>query len=253
VAEGDTIHRAALRLDAALGGRTIELGEAPNPRSPIHGRAAELRGRTLERVEARGKHLIASFSGGAALHSHLGVNGRWQIRADGRAPSGRPWLLLASGRGVAAQFGGKLLRLVSESRVRNDPALIQLGPDPLGPDFDLEAAASRLVGAGNGRELGEALLDQAIVAGVGNAIRNEACFRARISPWRQIRDLAPGEAERAIAECRWIMQTSLATGRRPRSTYRAANRPCPRCGTTIQARGQGDANRMAYWCPGCQR
>src|SRR5204862_8162271 len=144
VAEGDTIHRTARRLEETFGGRTIELGRAANPRSPIHGRGGELEGRILERVEARGKHLIATFSGGAALHSHLGVNGRWQVRGDGRAPSGRPWLLLASGRCVASQFGGKLLRLVSESRVRNDPALIQLGPDPLGPDFDREAAAARL-------------------------------------------------------------------------------------------------------------
>jgi endonuclease VIII len=252
VAEGDTIHRAAACLATALGGRTIELAEAPSRRSPIHHRAGELEGRTLVRVDARGKHLIASFSGGLALHSHLGINGRWLVRADGRRPRGSPWLLLASGHAVAAQFAGKLLRLVSESRVRNDPALLRLGPDPLAPDFEVEVATARVRRAGGGRAVGEAILDQTIVAGIGNAIRTEACFRARISPWRPVSDLGPGEAERLVAESQWVMETALATGRRPRSIYRQANRPCPRCGTTIRSRGQGDANRIAYWCPGCQ-
>ena len=252
MAEGDTIHRVAERIGAALGGRTIEVASAPSPRSPVHGRATELRGRSLERVEARGKHLIASFSGGVALHSHLGINGSWRVRGDGSRPRGSAWILLASGRGAAAQFGGRLLRLISESRLRNDPALAQLGPDPLGPTFDVAEVASRLVRAGTGREVGEALLDQTILAGIGNAIRNEACFRARVSPWRPIAELAPPEAERLIAAGQWIMRSSLATGRRPRAVYRRATAPCSRCGTPIRSRGQGDANRVAYWCPSCQ-
>jgi endonuclease-8 len=253
MAEGDTIHRAANRLAAALGGRTIELAEAANPRSPVHGRAAELEGRTIERVDARGKHLIASFSGGLALHSHLGVSGRWLIRIDGRRPSGSPWLLLDAGHSVAAQFGGKLLRVVSESRLRNDPGLRRLGPDPLADGFDVEAAAARLLRVGDDREVGEALLDQAIVAGIGNAIRTEACFRARISPWRRVAEVSSLEAARLLAEGQWVMERALATGRRPHSIYRRPNRPCPRCGTPIRSRGQGDGNRIAYRCPGCQR
>jgi len=253
VAEGDTIHRVARRLDAALGGRPVERAAAPNPRSPIHTRAGELDGRSLDGVEARGKHLIAIFSGGLALHSHLGIEGRWMIRADGRAPRGKPWLLLASGEALAAQFGGKLLRLVSESRIRNDPALARLGPDPLAPGFELEAATARLRRAGAGREIGEVLLDQTILAGVGNAIRNEACFRAQLSPWRPVDALGAAEAERIVAECAAVMEAGFETGRRPRSIYRQAGRPCPRCGTAIRSRGQGDANRMAYWCPRCQR
>jgi endonuclease-8 len=253
VAEGDTIHRAARRLDAALGGRTIQLAAAPSPRSPIHARAGELEGRSLDGVEARGKHLIATFSGALVLHSHLGIDGRWLIRADRRAPRGKPWLLLVSGEAAAAQFGGKLLRLVSESRIRNDPALARLGPDPLAPGFELESATARLLRAIGDREVGDALLDQTILAGVGNAIRNEACFRARVSPWRPVGELGAAEAERIVAECRVVMEARFETGRRPRSVYRQANRPCPRCGTPIRSRGQGDANRMAYWCPRCQR
>jgi endonuclease VIII len=253
VHEGDTIHRAAGRMKAALGGRVIELADAPSPRSPLHRSAPKLRGLRLERVEARGKHLLAHFSDDVVLHSHLGAAGRWLIHADGRLPHGKPWLTLASGRGVAAQLGGKLLRVVSESRVRNDPGLIQLGPDPLAPGFDRELAAWRLLSRGAGLEVGEALLDQRIVAGIGNAIRNEACFAARVSPWRAVDELEPEEAARLIHESERIMRTSLKRGRRPHRVYRAARRGCPSCGEAIRSHGQGDANRATYWCPGCQR
>jgi endonuclease VIII len=250
--EGDTIHRTASRLQAALGGREMAVADAPNPRSPIHGRAGELRGRVLERAEARGKHLLVHFSGGLAVHSHLGVNGRWRIRADGRAPFGRPWLVLAAGSGVAAQTGGQILRLVSESRLRNDPALARLGPDPLAPGFDLEATASSLRARAGALEIGEALLDQSLVAGIGNAIRNGGLWAAGVSPWRRVRELEATEAERVLHECRRIMEVAVEQGRRPASVYRSERRGCPRCGGPVSVRGQGDANRAAYWCPRCQ-
>jgi endonuclease-8 len=251
--EGDTIHRIARRINAALGGREIGLADAPSRRSPIHNRAAELRGRTLEGAEARGKHLLAHFSGGVVVHSHLGINGRWRVSVDGRVGGGQPWLRLGSGPAVAAQTGGKLLRLVSESRARNDPGLAQLGPDPLRPGFDRERAAAGLLAAGPGREVGDALLDQRLIAGIGNAIRNEACFAARISPWRRIGELESEDAELLLDECRRIMLVSVETGRRPHNVYRGTRRACPRCGTRIEARAQGDASRVAYWCPQCQR
>jgi endonuclease VIII len=250
--EGDTIHRIADRMRVALAGKTIERAEAPSPRSPLHTRASELRGRTLDDVEARGKHLIAHFSGDVAIHNHLGMNGRWFIRADGRISYGKPWLVLASGRAVASLVGGKTLRLVSESRLRNDPGLAQLGPDPLAPDFDREDAAGRLLRAGAATTVGEALLDQSLIAGVGNVIRIEACFRARISPWRPIGELEPDEAVRLIAECERVMRATLRTGRRPSTMYKPAGRVCPRCGGRVQSMGQGDANRATYWCEHCQ-
>jgi endonuclease-8 len=239
-------------MNAALGGREIALAAAPDPRSPVHGRADVLEGRTFERAEARGKHLLAHFSEDLVVHSHLGMNGRWFVSPDGRRPYGRPWLLLASGPAIASQRAGKLLRIVSESRARNDPALMQLGPDPLRKGFDAEAAAVRLLDGGRGREVGDALLDQRIVAGIGNAIRNEACFNAGVSPWRRVERLDREEAERLIRESERIMRISVAKGRRPHSVYRAGRRGCPRCGGRIEARGQGDANRIAYWCPHCQ-
>lgn len=250
--EGDTIHRAAGRMRVALEGKAIGHAETPDPRSPINGRAGTLVGRTLESVEARGKHLIAHFSGDVAIHSHLGMNGSWRIHADGRLPFGRPWLLLASGRGVAAQFGGKLLRLVSESRIRNDPGLMQLGPDPLAAGFDPDAAARRLLASGLDREVGDAILDQRVIAGIGNAIRNEALFASRIDPWRRIRDLEPEEAEDLIRANQRVMQISIRRGRRPHNVYRAERRPCPNCGEKISVAGQGEGNRATYWCRRCQ-
>jgi endonuclease-8 len=236
----------------ALEGREIGRAETPDPRSPIHGRAGALEGRTLESVEARGKHLIAHFSGGVAIHSHLGMNGSWRIYADGRAPFGKPWLLLASGRGVAAQFGGKLLRLVSESRIRNDPGLMQLGPDPLASGFDPDDAARRLLSSGGDREVGDAILDQRVIAGIGNVIRNEALFASRIDPFRRVRDLQPEEAQDLVLANQRVMQLSMRRGRRPHNVYRAERRPCPNCGEGISVARQGDANRATYWCRRCQ-
>jgi endonuclease-8 len=252
MAEGDTIHRIALRIEAVLGDREIERASAPNPRSPLHKRTDELTGCTLERVEARGKHLLMSFSSGLAIHSHLGINGSFRVGPREGAGRGMPWLELASGEGVAVQRGGKLLRLISESRLRNDPGLAQLGPDPLAADFDLDDAARRLRGMGAGFDVGDALLDQRVVAGIGNAIRAEGCFRARISPWRPVSELSERDAVRLIHENQQVMRATLEAGSRPRSIYARANRPCPRCGTRIRALGQGDANRRSYWCPTCQ-
>jgi endonuclease-8 len=251
--EGDTIHRIARRMNVALAGREIALADAPSPRSPVQSRVAELRGRTLDAAEARGKHLLVHFSGAVVLHSHLGMNGRWRVSADGRAPSGRPWIRIGSGPAVAAQTGGRLLRLVSESRARNDPGLMQLGPDPLRPGFDAADAAARLLSASPSREVGEALLDQRLIAGIGNAIRNEACFAAAISPFRRIGELESDQALGLIQECRRIMLVAVETGRRPHQVYRAQRRPCPRCGGRIAVRAQGDDARAAYWCPQCQR
>ncbi len=250
--EGDTIHRTAARLNAALQGRELELAAAPNPRSPIHTGADQLQGCTLELAEARGKHLLVRFSGDLVLHSHLGMNGRWWISVDGRQPHGTPWLLLASGRSSASQRGGKL-RLVSGARARNDPVLLRLGPDPLAAGFNVEMAAARLLEHGRGREAGDALLDQQIIAGVGNAIRNEACFAAGISPWRPVDTLTTEEAESLLSESERIMRESAVTGRRPRRIYGAQRGGCPNCGGRVEVRGQGDDNRIAYWCPRCQR
>lgn len=250
--EGDTIHRVAMRMDAALVGKRIERAASPSPRSPIHARGGELAGCRLERAEAKGKHLLLHFSGDAVVHSHLGMNGRWLVRADGRLPFGEPWLLLASGSTIGSVTGGKILRLVSAARARSDPALLQLGPDPLHPDFDPEAAVGRLLGWTPTETVGAALLDQSLIAGIGNVIRVEACFLARVNPWRFVSSLTEAEALELVERSRWIMRTAIRTGSRPKQIYGRNRMPCPRCGGRIRIQGQGDDNRVTYWCEGCQ-
>jgi endonuclease-8 len=252
--EGDTIHRIARRIDAALTGRPLDRATAPNPRSPLHSRAAELEAATLTRSEAFGKHLLLHFDNDRALHSHLGINGRWRISVDGSGPYGKPWLLLGSGAAQAHVSGGKILRLLSAARVRNDPAIASLGPDPLRADFDPEAAAARILGWEPSERIGAALLDQSLIAGIGNVIRIEALWLSEVSPWRPVSALSEAEAAALVAHGKWVMETALATGSRPKKIYGSlARRPCPRCGGRIRGHGQGDDNRVTYWCEGCQK
>jgi endonuclease-8 len=251
MAEGDTILRAARRLEGALGGQALAV-RAPGGRGQAAG-IERLDGRRLEQVEARGKHLLLHFDG-LVLHSHLGMNGAWHVYRRGaawRKPAGAAWATLSGEESEAVQFGGPTLRVLSESQLRRDPILSRLGPDVLAPDFDPAAAAERLR-ASPDRELGEALLDQRLLAGVGNIFKSEACFAARTDPWRRLGEFTDDELRATLEAARRLMLESVAKGRPPVAVYRRAGRPCPACGTSLVARGQGDANRRTYWCPSCQ-
>jgi endonuclease-8 len=251
MAEGDTILRAARRLRPALVGRQVHV-RAPNPR----GRAAgveRLDGLTVRDVATLGKNLIFRFDE-LALHSHLGMNGSWHVYRAGerwRKPARSAWLVLAvEDGGEAVQFGGPTLRVLPAERLHRDSVLARLGPDLLAPEFDPAESVGLL--RGGDRELGEALLDQSLVAGIGNIFKSESCFAARADPWRAVRELEDEEIERVLRTARELMLAAVETGRHPHNVYRRANWPCLRCGTPIASRGQGDANRTTYWCPNCQ-
>jgi len=250
MAEGDTILRTARRLDAALAGEVVAAA-APNPR----GRAAgveRLDGRRLDGVESHGKNLLLRF-GDLVLHSHLGMNGSWHVYPRGgpwRKPRRSAWAVLAGERGEAVQFGGPTLRLIAADRLRRDPQLVRLGPDILAPDADLEAVATGLRAAPE-RALGDALLDQTLVAGIGNIFKSEACFAARLDPWRPLGDLSDEELHTVLSAARGQMLEAVASGRHGYAVYRA-RRPCPVCRGGISSRGQGEDNRTTYWCPRCQ-
>ena len=252
MAEGDTILRAARRIEAALGGGRLAV-RAPNPR----GRAAgveRLDGALLERVEARGKHLLL-HCGPLVLHSHLAMSGSWHLyrREDPwRKPRGAAWAVLRGDEWEAVEFGGPTLRVLRSESLRRDPTLARLGPDILAPEIDLDRIARGILRRAPERDLGDALLDQTLVAGIGNIFKSEACFAARVSPWRRGGDLGEEEVTAVLAAARELMLAAVAGGRRPHSVYRRAGRPCPVCGTPIASRGQGDANRTTYWCPNCQ-
>jgi endonuclease VIII len=120
----------------------------------------------------------------------------------------------------------------------------------------LERAGARAVGPRRehpSRELGDALLDQRLVSGIGNLWKAESLWHARLSPWLRLEDVADAELELVLSEAARLMRSSLEQGREQRVVYKHAGRPCPRCGGRIRSRGQGDDNRTAYWCPGCQR
>ena len=240
--EGDALHRAARRLQPLVGQR-LEV-EAPNPRGQATGVAPLVDGRVLEAVEAVGKNLLLRFEGGLVVRSHLRMNGRWRLEPRGQSRAGRPWLVLRGETHEGVLWNGPVLTLERGSVGR-------LGPDVLAEEFDLDAAVERLRAA-RGRRLGEAMQDQRLVAGIGNMWMAEALWSIGVSPWVRVRDVADETLAEAVAAARALMQESLATGRPGRRVYRRAGRPCLRCGTIVRSRGQGDDNRTAYWCPGCQ-
>jgi endonuclease-8 len=224
-------------------GQRLEV-ESPHPRGQATGIAPRIDGRVLESVEAIGKNLLLRFEGGVVVRSHLRMTGRWQIEQRGNPRTGLPWLVLRGDELEGLLWNGPVLTLETQ-RLR------RLGHDVLAEDFDLDAAAARLGGAGD-RRLGEALQDQRLVAGIGNMWMAEALWTIQVSPWVRVAEAGDDVLRDAVAAARKLMQESLATGRPGRDVYRRAGRPCLRCGTIVRSRGQGDDNRTAYWCPGCQ-
>lgn len=227
-----------------LVGERLEV-ETPHPRAAVKGLAHRLDGRRLESVDAVGKNLFLRFEGGPVLRSHLRMKGRWTVRRRGERRVGTPWLVLRGATVEALQWNGPVLELQSDVARR-------LGPDVLEPDPDYDAMLARLRGAPGSTPLGEALLDQRLVAGIGNKWMAEALWEAQLSPWLAVGNVADADLRRALEAAASLMRRSLDGDRPPRGVYRRAGRPCPRCGDTIRSRGQGDANRTAYWCPRCQ-
>ncbi len=252
MAEGDTILRLAHRFDATLVGETVTAA-APNPRGKAVG-VERLDGRMLEGAEAHGKHLLLGF-GDLSLHSHLGMSGGWHFYRPGarwRRPRSSAWAVLSGGGWEAIQFGGPTLRVVPTDRLRRDPQLTRLGPDVLAADFDLEGTIAGMR-ADPMRGLGDALVDQHLVAGIGNIFKSESCFAARVDPWRPVGDLSDEELRTVLAAAREQMQHAVESGDRHRfQIYRRPLGACPVCRAPVSSRGQGDANRTTYWCPRCQ-
>jgi len=244
VPEGDSLHRAAQRLQVLVGER-VEV-ETPHPRAAVKGLAARLDGRRLEGVEAVGKNLLLRFEGGLVLRSHLRMKGRWRVEPAGTQRVGSPWLVLRGAEHEAVLWNGAVLELVG---ARGAP---RLGPDILAEPPDYETMLTRLRAGPQERAVGDALLDQRLVAGIGNLWRAEALWEARISPWRRLGDLGDDELRAVLEAAHLLMRTAL-DGRRPaRRVYRRVGWPCPRCGGIVRSAPQGDQARLAYWCPGCQ-
>jgi endonuclease-8 len=261
--EGDTILWAATRMRPVLEGQVPDSVQMPAGRtSRLRGSAGrdrwpqQLTGRRVEAIETRGKNLFLVFEGGLALHSHLKMTGSWGVYTPGkpwhRSPS-RAWIILERAGAKVVEFDGPVLELMTTSRLRIDQRFKRLGPDILNRSgFAYDACLARLRAGEGDRPLGDALLDQSVLAGIGNMWKAEGCWEAQISPWRTVASVSDDDVMRLIELTRPRMMLSGLEGREEVRVYGRAGRPCPRCGTKIVSRRQGDGARITYWCPGCQ-
>jgi endonuclease-8 len=241
--EGDTVHRVARRLQLLVGEPVS--AEARHPRAAVTGVAERVDGRRLVAVEAKGKNLLLHFEGAVLVRNHLRMSGSWHVLAPNASVVGMPWLVLRTPKATAVLRGGAVLELSARHGQ-------SVGPDILEDPPHLERMVENLRRADAGRELGEALLDQRLVAGIGNIWRAESLWSARLSPWHPLSRLTDADRQAVLAECSRLMRLSLDGRAEGRAVYRRTGRPCRRCGSPIRSRRQGDANRVTYWCPQCQ-
>lgn len=255
--EGDTIHYAAHRIRPILEGAVPDEILTPHPRFAADRWPQRLADRAVSAVEAHGKHLFLRFEGDLVIHSHLRMTGSWGTYRQGerwrRSPR-RAWLVLRARGHEVVEFDGPVLELMTEGRARFDQRIAALGPDVCGEDFDEGRYLRRLREDDSTRPIGEALLEQRTVAGIGNIWKSETCWEARVDPRRRTGEVTDAEALALVRGVRPRMRESARTGSggRDARVYRRDGRPCRRCGTPVVSGRQGDDNRTTYWCPGCQ-
>jgi endonuclease-8 len=253
--EGDTIHWHASRIRPVLEGEVPDELETPHPRFGRDRWPERLAGQAVRSVDAYGKHLFLRFEGGLTIHSHLRMTGSWRVVDLGAArPNRSTWLRIRRGEREVLQFNGPVLELMTDSRTRLDRRIAGLGPDILAPELDEARFLRRLRENDPTRPFGDALLVQQTIAGIGNLWKVEGCFAAQIDPWRRTGDVSDEEALLVVDEARSRMRITATDGFQDRFKviYGKAGRPCPRCGALIRSRGQGDDNRITYWCEQCQ-
>ncbi|GGM08741.1 putative endonuclease 8 2 [Streptomyces fumigatiscleroticus] len=257
--EGDTVWQATRRLHGALAGKVLTRSDLRVPRFAT----ADLTGRTVLDVTPRGKHLLTRIEGGLTLHSHLRMDGAWKIYTPGQRWTGGPGHQIRAILGTADRtaVGYRLPVLELLRTAEEDRAVGHLGPDLLGPDWDPDRALANLL-RDPARPLGEALLDQRNLAGIGNVFKCEICFLLGVTPWLPIGELPaeraallPGLSQKLL-EANRDRPVRNTTGLRGKDlfVYGRASRPCRRCRTPVRLADQGDGSRErpTYWCPVCQ-
>lgn len=256
--EGDTIYRTAATLSRWIGGRAVT-----EVRSSAIGVAAQrLVGRRVEAVEPRGKHLLIRFDGALTLHTHMRMTGSWHVY-----PAGSPWrrpehqarIVLTCGDRVAVCFNAPVVEVLGTEDELLHPSLRGLGPDILAEPVELDAIRRRARAAGPTVTVGELLLDQRVVCGIGNFYRCEALFAERLDPWTPAADVDDDTLDRLLTTCARLMRANLGTvgrdvggGADHPFVYGRAGRTCLRCGTLIRSKRMGEHARTVHWCPACQ-
>ena len=257
--EGDAVWSTARRLHKALAGQVLTRSDFRVPKFAT----VDLRGQTVTEVVARGKHLLIRTGDGLTVHTHLKMDGFWRVRAAGpggpSAESFKLRLVLANAQWEAA---GYLLGVTEVMATADEDTVIgHLGPDLLGPDWD-PALAVRLLSRDPGQAIGEALLDQRNLAGIGNVYAAEMLFLRGLDPWRPVGSIqnlpALVDLGHRLLDANKTRPGHVTTGDTRRGNenwvYGRGGRPCRRCGTRIKKGEQGPAGeeRMRFWCPSCQ-
>jgi endonuclease-8 len=271
--EGDTIFRAARTLHRALAGKQVDHFESMLPSlNRIH-EDAPLTGRTIERVTARGKHLLMHFSGDLVLRTHMRMNGSWHIYRRGER-----WLrsrrdmriVVATPDYEAVGFNIPVAEFLTAREVMRHEELRTLGPDVLSDTFD-DAEAMRRIRERPSTPIADALLNQRVISGLGNVYKSELLFMCGVNPFVPVREISEAKLAELVATARRVLAANVLDGLAPMTTYTGYRRttrradpkerlwvygraplPCRRCGTPISVRKQGVDARLTYWCPQCQ-
>lgn len=253
MAEGPLVHHYANRLRRVLKGREVRVEFGIRKLRQFE---ASLQGLRVREVEAHGKQFRIYFPDDRVLLVHLMMWGSWRIYRNGESwdkPRERARLIIRTNVHEVVAFSSPIVQLLTTSDLDKDPRWGQLGPDPLRPDFSLKKFFLLLEDQ-SAREIGEVLLDQRVISGIGNILRIEILFRSRIHPRRLVGSLSDEERHEIL---RWILTLTRTwmekMGKRADwiSIYRKSGKPCPRCGALIEFSRQ--AGRITYACPNCQR
>jgi endonuclease-8 len=273
VPEGDTIFRAAATLHRALAGKRVERFESVFPAlTRIHD-DHPFTAATIDHVRAHGKHLLMQFSNGFVLRTHMRMNGSWHIYRRGEAwqrGRGRMRVLVATADFEAVGFDIPVAEVVRTRAIARHTELSKLGPDVLAPEFD-RAEALRRLRERSSLDVGEALLNQRVMAGLGNVYKSEILFLCGVHPFAPVGKVADSQLECLVDTGRRLLLANVSGASAPMTTYRGlrqttrrsdpaerlwvygrARRPCRKCGTAIEMRKQGQGARLTYWCPACQ-
>lgn len=271
--EGDTIFRAARTLQRALAGKAITGFESVFPHLTRVHENAPITGRMVESVRAVGKHMLIEVSGGLILRTHMRMNGSWHIYRPGEAwQRGRRdmRIVLSTADFVAVGFNIPVAEWVAAARMDRHAELSKLGPDLLGETFDEGEAIRRLTSRGESA-VADALLNQRVMAGVGNVYKCEVLFACRVNPFAPVATLSEAQIQCLVRTARKFLQANVTEGLAAMTTYTGFRRttrrddptqrlwvygrvdePCRRCGTPVRIGKQGRDARLTYWCPGCQ-
>ena len=247
--EGDTIWRTAATLRSGLEGKRVLVAQPD--------RLKRLAGTTVTEVKPVGKHLLIRFDNGLAIHSHMRMQGAWHLYKRGerwRRPAWQMKALLETDDAVAVCFAAPVVDLVRDETTK----VGHLGPDILSDDWPPKDVLARARSFGEA-PIGELLLDQRVIAGIGNVYRCEALWQQRVNPWSKSTDMDDVQLNNLFESAHQAMRANLTGGFNRRfpgygkgAVHGRAGRPCPRCGTRIRVRAQGEHARLTYWCPACQ-